>query len=132
MAEQPPTDNSASYDYAILRVLPRVERGECINAGVILFCRTKRFLAAQVELDRKRLAAIAPPGFDVERVEAALATIPAICAGEGPIGALPQADRFHWIVSPHSTVIQASPVHCGRCTDPSAALEHLMNVMVRK
>lgn len=131
MAGQPPADTSASYDYAVLRVLPRVERGECINAGVILFCRTKRFLAARMELDRARLAALAPPGFDVDKVEAALATIPAICAGEGPIGALPQADRFHWIVSPHSTVVQASPVHCGRCTDPAAALEHLMNVMVR-
>lgn len=132
MAEQPPTDRTASYDYAILRVLPRVERGEFLNAGVILFCRTKRFLAAQVALDRERLAALAPPGFRVEKVEAALATIPAICAGEGPIGSLPQADRFHWIVSPHSTVVQASPVHCGRCVDPNAALEHLMNVMVRR
>lgn len=125
-------DGIATYDYAILRVVPRVERGEFLNAGVILFCRTRRFLAAAVALDRAALAALAPTGFDVEAAAEALHLIPAICAGEGPIGALPQADRFHWVVAPHSTIIQASPVHCGRCTDPAAALEHLMNVMVRK
>jgi hypothetical protein len=125
-------DVIATYDYALLRIMPRVDRGEFLNAGVILFCRTKRFLAAAVELDRARLTALAPIGFDVERAEEALATIPAICAGEGPIGALPQAERFHWIVAPHSTIIQASPVHCGRCIDPAAALEHLLAVMVRR
>jgi len=126
------SDNSATYDYAVLRVTPRVERGEFINAGVILFCRTKRFLAARITLDRERLAVLAPPGFDVDVAAAALETIPAICAGAGPIGALPQADRFHWIVSPRSTVVQASPVHCGRCIDPQDALEHLLAVMVRR
>lgn len=125
-------DVIATYDYALLRIMPRVDRGEFLNAGVILFCRTKRFLAAAVELDRARLTALVPIGFDVERAEEALATIPAICAGEGPIGALPQAERFHWIVAPHSTIIQASPVHCGRCIDPAAALEHLLAVMVRR
>lgn len=127
-----PAKGYATYDYAVLRVVPRVERGEFLNAGVILFCRTRRFLAASVELDRAALAALAPAGFDGEAAAEALELIPAICAGEGPIGALPQADRFHWVVAPHSTIIQASPVHCGRCTDPAAALEHLMNVMVRK
>ncbi|MFZ1753522.1 MAG: DUF3037 domain-containing protein [Caldilineaceae bacterium] len=125
-------DSIATYDYAVLRVVPRVERGEFLNGGVILFCRTKRFLATLVELDRARLAALAPPGFDMDTAEEALSIIPAICAGEGPIGALPQAERFHWIVAPHSTIIQASPVHCGRCTDPAAALEHLLNVLVRR
>ena len=125
-------DGVATYDYAVLRVLPRVERGEFLNGGVILFCRTKRFLAARTELDRARLAALAPIGFDIDGAAEALETIPAICAGEGPIGALPQAERFHWIVAPHSTIIQASPVHCGRCTDPAAALEHLLDRMVRR
>lgn len=125
-------DDIATYDYAVLRVVPRVERGEFLNGGVILYCRTKRFLAARVELDRARLAALAPPGFDIDAAEEALATIPAICAGEGPIGALPQAERFHWIVAPHSTIIQASPVHCGRCIDPAAGLEHLLDVLVRR
>lgn len=125
-------DNVATYDYAVLRVVPRVERGEFLNGGVILFCRTKRFLAAAIELDRARLAGFAPPGFDSDAAAEALATIPAICAGEGPIGALPQAERFHWIVAPHSTIIQASPVHCGRCIDPAAALEHLLAMLVRR
>lgn len=125
-------DGIATYDYAVLRVVPQVERGEFLNGGVILFCRTKRFLAAAIALDRARLAAFASPGFDVDAAEEALATIPAICAGEGPIGALPQAERFHWIVAPHSTIIQASPVHCGRCIDPAAALEHLLAMLVRR
>jgi hypothetical protein len=125
-------DGIATYDYAVLRVVPRVERGEFLNAGVILFCRIKRFLAARIALDQERLAALAPSGFDVEAASTALETIPAICAGEGPIGALPQAERFHWIVAPHSTIIQASPVHCGRCTDPAVALEHLLDVMVKR
>ncbi len=125
-------DSIATYDYAVLRVVPRVERGEFLNAGVILFCRTKRFLAAAVELDRARLAALAPISFDSDAAEEALATIPALCAGEGPIGALAQAERFHWVVAPHSTIIQASPVHCGRCSDPAAALEHLLDRLVRR
>jgi len=125
-------DSIATYDYAVLRIVPRVERGEFLNAGVILFCRTKRFLAVRTALDPARLAALAPADFAIDDAEEALATIPAICAGEGPIGALSQAERFHWIVAPHSTIIQASPVHCGRCTDPAAALEHLLDVMVRR
>ncbi len=125
-------DQITTYDYAMLRVVPRVEREEFLNAGVILFCRTKRFLAAAVHMEPARLAAFAPSGFDVDAALAALETVPAICAGEGPIGALPQAERFHWIVAPHSTIIQASPVHCGRCTDPAAALAHLMDMMVRR
>ena len=125
-------DSIATYDYALLRVVPRVDRGEFLNAGVILFCRTQRFLAARVEVDRERLTALAPIGFDIDGAAEALETIPAICAGEGPIGALPQAERFHWIVAPHSTIIQTSPVHCGRCINPAAALEHLLDRMVRR
>lgn len=123
----------SSFDYAIVRVVPRVERGEFINAGVILFCRTRRFLAARVELDAQRLAALAP-GLDPRELERHLDAIPRICAGgkaAGPLGQLPQAERFHWMVAPRSAVIQTSPVHSGRCADPQAALERLLETMVR-
>lgn len=123
----------SSFDYAIVRVVPRVERGECINAGVILFCLTKRFLAAKVELDERRLLALAPD-VDLELVRGHLEAIPRICAGgrpAGPIGQLPQKERWHWLVAPRSTIIQTSPVHSGLCEDPAQALEHLMDRMVR-
>jgi Protein of unknown function (DUF3037) len=123
----------SSFDYAIVRVVPRVERGECINAGVILFCLTKRFLAAKVELDERRLLALAPD-VDLELVRGHLEAIPRICAGgraAGPIGQLPQKERWHWLVAPRSTIIQTSPVHSGLCEDPGQALEHLMDRMVR-
>ncbi|MBA3533127.1 MAG: DUF3037 domain-containing protein [Ardenticatenales bacterium] len=122
-----------SFDYAVIRIVPRVERGEFINAGVILFCRTKRFLAARVELDRARLATMAPD-CDPDEVQRHLDIIPLIGTGgkdAGAIGALPVAERFHWLVAPRSTMIQTSPVHSGICTDPNAALERLMETMVR-
>ena len=123
----------SSYDYAILRVVPQVEREEFINVGVVLFCRTLRFLDARVELDAKRLAALAPE-LDLKTVQAQLDLIPRICAGgpgAGPIGQLEQADRFHWLVAPRSTTIQVSPVHCGLCSDPQAALDDLFEKLVR-
>jgi hypothetical protein len=123
----------SSFDYAIVRVVPRVERGECINAGIILFCLTKRFLAAKVELDERRLLALAPD-VDLELVRDHLEAIPRICAGgraAGPIGQLPQKERWHWLVAPRSTILQTSPVHSGLCEDPAQALEHLMDRMVR-
>lgn len=123
----------SSFDYAIVRVVPRVERGECINAGVILFCLTQRFLAAKVELDERRLLALAPD-VDLELVRGHLEAIPRICAGgraAGPIGQLPQKERWHWLVAPRSTIIQTSPVHSGLCEEPAQALEHLMDRMVR-
>jgi hypothetical protein len=113
------------YEYAYLRVVPRVEREEFLNAGVILFCRTRRFLAATIALDERRLAALAPT-LDPATVRRHLALIPRICAGEGPIGRLGQADAFHWLVHPHSTVIQTSRVHSGLCSDPAAALGRLV------
>ena len=122
-----------SFDYAIVRVVPRVERDEFVNAGVILFCRTRRFLGARIELDARRLAALAP-SLDITEVERYLATIPIICAGgpgSGPIGALPLADRFHWLVAPRSAMIQTSPVHTGLCDSPAAALEELLAAAVR-
>lgn len=114
-----------SYDYAYIQVVPRVERCEFINAGVILFCRTQRFLAAQIHLDEARLLALAPY-LSSATVRTHLELIPRICAGEGPFGQFDRAERFHWLVAPHSTVIQSSPVHSGLCTDPAAALAKLI------
>lgn len=121
-----------SFDYAIVRVVPRVERAEFVNAGVIVFCRTQRYLAARIALDRARLALLAPT-LDLALLERHLALIPCLCAGEdtGPLGRLPQAERWHLLVAPSSTVIQASPVHSGLCDDPAAALAHLMATMVQ-
>jgi Protein of unknown function (DUF3037) len=123
----------STFDYAIVRVVPRVERGEFINAGVILFCLTRRFLAAKAELDERRLLALAPE-VDLELVRGHLEAIPRICAGgraAGPIGQLPQKERWHWLVAPRSTILQMSPVHSGLCEEPAQALEHLMDRMVR-
>ncbi len=115
---------ASSYDYAVIRVTPRVEREEFLNVGVVLFCRTQRFLAARICLDETRLRMLAPEA-DVQLIAAHLAIIPDICAGRGPIGELGQAEAFHWLVAPHSTIIQASPVHSGLCDDPEEALERL-------
>jgi hypothetical protein len=120
-----------TYDYAVIRVVPRVEREEFVNAGVILSCPGARFLEARVELDSARLVAL-DPGVDLDMVIAYLAAFPAICAGAGPIGELPPRQRFHWLTAQRSSIIQTSPVHTGRCGDPLAALEHLMTRMVRR
>ena len=123
-----------TYDYAIVRVVPRVERGEQINVGVILSCVDDDFLQARIEVDPARLLAL-DPALDVDEIQASLATIPAICRGgdeAGPIGALPARGRFRWLVSPRSTIIQMSPVHTGRTHDPEAALERLLDTMVRQ
>ncbi len=122
----------ASYDYAIVRVLPFVERGEFLNVGVILFCRTQRFLAARIDFDANRLRALAPQLSErkITRIQTHVHFIPRICTGEGPIGALEQAERFHWLVAPHSTLVQTSPVHCGLCVNPAQALDRLLAQMV--
>lgn len=122
---------ACSFEYAIIRVMPRVERQEFINVGVVVSCRAKRFLAAAIELDKPRLQAFAPQ-LDLTLVEDYLATVPLICEGRhGPLAPLPQQERFHWLVAPRSTMIQLSPVHSGLCEDPQAALEDLLNKMVR-
>jgi len=123
----------ATYDYAVIRVVPRVERAEFVNVGIILWCQDETFLEARIELDEGRLLALAPD-LDIAAVRAHLATIPAICAGgdgAGPIGKLSRRERFDWLTAPRSTMIQTSPVHAGRCTDPRAAIEHLLDRMVR-
>ena len=120
------------YDYAVIRVVPKVDREEFINAGVILSCPDKSFLEARIKLNESRLLAL-DPSLDLEMVRTHLATIPTICNGgddAGPIGQLPQRQRFHWLVAPRSTIIQTSPVHTGRCSGPVAALEHLVTKMV--
>lgn len=122
-----------TYDYAIIRVVPRVEREEFINVGVIVSCPAKKFLEARIELNEQRLMAL-DATLDLESIRANLATIPAICAGgeqAGPIGRLSQRERFHWLVAPRSTIIQTSPVHSGSCKNPTAVLEHLLETMVR-
>ena len=123
-----------TYDYAIIRVVPRVEREEFVNVGVILSCPAKRFLEARIELDEQRLIALYP-SLDLEPIKTHLATFPAICAGgpdAGPIGELPAPRRFEWLTSSRSTVIQPSPVHTGSCHDPLTAIETLLNTMVRR
>ena len=123
-----------TYDYAIVRVVPRVERGEFVNAGVILSCDVERILEARIDLDEAALLAL-HAGVDLQLVRSSLATIPAICAGgddAGAIGRLSARERFHWLVSPKSTIVQTSPVHTGQCCDPRAALEHLMQRMIRR
>jgi hypothetical protein len=123
----------ATYDYAVIRVVPRVDRSEFVNAGIILACQDSSVLEARIELDEARLTAL-DPQVDLATVRAHLATIPAICAGgdgAGPLGALSRRERFDWLTAPRSTLIQTSPVHTGRCADTAAVIEHLMQTMVR-
>jgi Protein of unknown function (DUF3037) len=128
-----PASPTVWYSYAVVRVVPRVERGECINVGVILFARAARYLAARIELDPVRLRALAPNA-DVALIERHLESFAAICEGRpegGPVAALPPPDRFHWLTAPRSTVIQTSPVHGGVTTDPATTLEELLTAFVR-
>jgi hypothetical protein len=128
-----PAAPRSPYQYAIVRVVPRVERGECLNVGVILLCRPKRFIGARIALDAARLAAFAP-ALDPDTIRPHLAAIEAIAAGDpgaGPIAALGQAERFHWLVAPASTIIQPSPVHTGLTDDPAAELDRLVESLVR-
>ena len=121
------------YDYAVVRVVPKVDREEFINAGVIVSCPGLSFLEARIKLDESRLLAL-DRSVDLDLVRNHLATIPTVCRGgdeAGSIGQLPQRQRFHWLVAPRSTVIQTSPVHTGRCADPAAALERLLATMVQ-
>jgi hypothetical protein len=122
-----------SYDYAVIRVVPRVERQEFLNAGVILWCQEQDLLEARVEPDEPRLRAL-DAAADVEAVRRHLASFSIICAGgenSGPIGKLSKRDRFDWLVAPRSTIIQTSAVHSGRCTDVAATMERLLDSMVR-
>lgn len=122
------------FDYAVVRVVPRVDRGEFLNAGVIVFCPTRAYLDCRIELDRARLQLLAP-SLDVAVVESYLDAIPKICEGggeAGSIGSLSQRERFHWLVAPRSTIIQTSDVHAGVAEDPAAALSTLFAKLVQR
>jgi hypothetical protein len=122
------------FQYAILRVVPDVERGERLNAGIVLLCRPQRFLAARIELDEWLLLDMAPSA-DLGRIRAHLDLLPRLCAGDpdaGPLALLDQAERFHWIASPSSTMVQPSPVHTGLTHDAAATLDGLMARLVAR
>ena len=122
-----------TYDYAIVRVVPKVERAEFVNVGVIVSCPPRDLLLARIEIDEQRLMAL-DPTLDLQSVRAHLAAIPTICAGgeqAGPIGKLSQRERFHWLVAPRSTIIQTSPAHTGSGRDLEAVAERLLETMVR-
>lgn len=122
-----------AFDYAIIRVVPKVEREEFINVGVIVSCPAEGFLEARIELDEQRLAAL-DATLDRKTIREHLATFPAICAGgeqAGPIGQLSQSQRFHWLVAPRSTIIQTSAVHTGLCKELTGVVDHLLETMVR-
>ena len=128
-----PAARPSPFEYAIVRVIPRVERGESMNAGIVLHSRPRRFLDARIELDDAVLAALAPD-CDPAEVRAHLAAIPRIAAGDpaaGPIARLSRPERFHWLVAPSSTIVQPSAVHTGLTDDPVATLEHLFETLVR-
>ncbi len=121
-----------AFDYALVRVVPRPERGEFVNAGVIVHCPEKRFLSARVHFDDGRILALWP-GSDVAQLRDNVEVIPRICSGAadaGPIAALGMRERFHWLVAPRSSAIQMSPVHCGICESPETALQDLYGKLV--
>jgi hypothetical protein len=121
-----------AYDYAVIRVVPQVERGEFVNVGVILSCPDRQYLGTRVHVDSDRLRALAPE-LDDEVVRRHLASFEAICRGgadAGAIGELAARQRFHWLVAPRSTVIQTSPAHTGWCRDPEQTLEKLLRQYV--
>ena len=125
--------NPCTYDYAIVRVVPNIEREEFVNAGVIVCCTSRGFLKARIELDEARLRMLSP-AVDLELIHASLAAIPAICEGgkrAGRIGQLSTRERFDWLVAPRSSSIQTSVAHAGRAEDPEQALERLLNRVVR-
>jgi hypothetical protein len=122
-----------AYDYSVVRVVPDVARGECLNAGVVLFAKTQRALVSRIELDEARLRALAPDA-DVEFIRSHLRSIERICAGgdaAGPHAHLSASERFHWLTAPRSTVVQLSPVHSGICDDPEAEADRLFARLVR-
>lgn len=122
----------SSFDYAVLRVVPRVEREEFVNAGVVMLCQQQKFLGARVRLETARLKALWPE-LDAEQVRRHLEAVTKICAGDreaGPIASLSLRERFHWLVSPRSTVIQVSPVHSGTCQQPEKSLDELVRIFL--
>ena len=122
------------FQYAALQLVPRVERGERVNAGVVLFCRPLRFLGARTQLDEVLLGALSP-NCDPAAVREQLRVMELIAAGDaagGPIAALPASERFHWLVAPASTIVQPGPVHTGLTSDPAAELDHVFAKLVER
>lgn len=122
----------SSFDYAVIRVVPFVEREEFFNAGVILFCPEQKFLNARIHLNREKLAAFHST-LDFQDIQRRLDAIVKICAGDpsgGPIARLPQSPRFHWLIAPRSTVVQVSPAHSGLCEEPGTVLNRLFEEQV--
>ena len=117
------------FEYALVRVVPRVERGEVINAGVIVYSHRHRYLAVRIELDVDRLLAV-DPAADADAVRSALAAFEKACS-EGPLAGRPLGERFRWLTAPRSTIVQPGPVHSGLTTDPAASLTHLFDTLVR-
>ena len=129
----PPRAALDTFAYAVLRVIPRVERGERLNIGVVLFCRDRGFLDARLELDASRLLALSPD-LDLAAVRLHLDFVRLVCAGDpacGMVARLPPAERFGWLVAPASTIVQPSRVHVGLCADPAEALDRLLATLVR-
>ena len=121
------------YEYALLRVVPRIERGECVNAGVLVYCRPKSFVAARTHLDEARLLAL-DPAADLPGVRAALRAVEGVCAGGDAAGQAARDDagrRFRWLIAPRSTIVQPGPVHTGLTADPAAEVERLLDLLVR-
>lgn len=121
------------YEYALLHVVPRVERGERINAGVLVYCRPLSYVGARTHLDETRLLAL-DPAADVPGVRAALRAVEGVCAGGDAAGQAAQDDpgrRFRWLIAPRSTIVQPGPVHTGLTADPGAETERLLDLLVR-
>jgi hypothetical protein len=122
-----------AFEWSLVRVAPRVERGEFINAGAIVYCQALDFLHAAVELDEDRLRALHPDS-DLDLIRRHLAAVRDLCAGSGEIpGSVARSlgERFRWLTAPRSTIIQTSPIHTGLTDDPASELERLLEVMVR-
>lgn len=123
----------SSFDYATIRVLPRIDRGEFLNAAVVLFCPARAFLGCVVGWDEERMRALARHA-DWPSIRRHVEAVRAVCAGEteaGPIARLSASERFHWVVAPRSTVVQPSPVHAGLCEDPAATLDGLYRSLIQ-
>ncbi|MET9968184.1 DUF3037 domain-containing protein [Streptomyces sp. NPDC006356] len=121
------------FEYALLRVVPRIERGECLNAGVLVYCRARAFVAARTHLEEARLRALDPDA-DVAGVRAALSAVEGVCAGGEAAGQAEGDDpgrRFRWLIAPRSTVVQPGPVHTGLTSDPAAEAERLLDLLVK-
>ncbi|WP_432083275.1 DUF3037 domain-containing protein [Streptomyces sp. WAC 04229] len=121
------------FEYALVRVVPRIERGECVNAGVLVYCRAKSYVGARTHLDEARLLAL-DPGVDLPGVRAALRAVEGVCTGGDAAGQAAQDDpgrRFRWLIAPRSTIVQPGPVHTGLTADPAAEAQRLLDLLVR-